>query len=864
MTNKRSKGLVLFLCLISLLLLTYWLLPTILTSLFSHLTGNEVFVEELILSQGYIKGLQVRDSDFTFRTKEARVAKPFSGLLRRDLDEIALVEPSIYLTTLSGANTELSFIKNLPKIRSLRIERGLLRLTDKGSNYELVISDLRVNIRDYSPKGGGKMGFNFRYKLYDRVGGQDIITGAVSGDSIIKPYFGDLALGGDIDLSVESISSTTISTGQLKAKGPFAYEKKTLSINELSLDVSDIMAKTDKGNISLGPLSAKTKVFLDTKTNEVQLTKLTGFLKTIGNFKGDIDIKLAEDYSYRSNLTIPRIDIKTFVELMKPLLSDNLRQWSLSGKASVEATFKGNFREGRPYLEGVASVNLTEGSFLSQDALKAGQGIAADLVVNLKYPQSVKKKTVQVSSNTRLIEGEFLWDRFYVNLKDKPLAFETGLFLPVDSTEVLELAIKTDLMTTGDYRVFILDPFGQWQFKANLYGVDIKALQGSAFKDSLSSLYPLLKDSDMSGSVDLEIDSHMKHKRLMMQGYMDIKWLSFLSLSKDIELKGLNARLPIFISQATNAAFSDNGVGFVSIDKLRIKNIELSNISMPLRSEGNRLTLSESLKLGFLDGSLELDSLEAGIDFDNDLWLKGSIRLSETNIAPITEALGFGSFSGRLNSYIHNIKLKGKSISTEGQIDIELFGGRVVVSNIYGQVPFNYIGADIEFNDIDLERLTETIKIGRITGIVKGSVKDLEIQYGQAASFVMDIETVPVEGVRQVVSTDAVENISILGTGAEGLSKVLSTGINQFFKEFPYKRLGLRCTLENDVFTIRGKIIEGGKEYIIKRGLLRGIDVINHNPENTISFREMQTRLNAIFQKNENRKERPEMQGGQR
>ena len=53
--------------------------------------------------------------------------------------------------------------------------------------------------------------------------------------------------------------------------------------------------------------------------------------------------------------------------------------------------------------------------------------------------------------------------------------------------------------------------------------------------------------------------------------------------------------------------------------------------------------------------------------------------------------------------------------------------------------------------------------------------------------------------------------------------------------------------LNNDQFSINGTIHEGGKEYLVRRGFLRGVDVVNQNPNNVISFRDMRERTQRIF-----------------
>jgi hypothetical protein len=130
-----------------------------------------------------------------------------------------------------------------------------------------------------------------------------------------------------------------------------------------------------------------------------------------------------------------------------------------------------------------------------------------------------------------------------------------------------------------------------------------------------------------------------------------------------------------------------------------------------------------------------------------------------------------------------------------------------------------------------------------MTGVVRGALRDFVMEYGQPASFVLELESVPTRGVPQRISMDAIQSISILGTGAES---ALSRGVTRLFREYPYRRIGLRCTLKNDRFTVRGTIHEDGREYLVRRGLLRGVDVVNQNPENVISFRDMQERLRRL------------------
>jgi len=155
------------------------------------------------------------------------------------------------------------------------------------------------------------------------------------------------------------------------------------------------------------------------------------------------------------------------------------------------------------------------------------------------------------------------------------------------------------------------------------------------------------------------------------------------------------------------------------------------------------------------------------------------------------------------------------------------------------------IGADVNASLIDLERLSAALGVGRITGRLSGSVEGLRIAYGQPVAFHLKMESVPTKGVGQSVSLKAVNSISLVSTGS-GLSGLGSSLMTRFFQEFPYEKIGFECGLKNDVFSVRGIIHEDGVEYLVKRRLFGGINVINRNPDNRIGFSDMVERAKRV------------------
>jgi hypothetical protein len=188
-------------------------------------------------------------------------------------------------------------------------------------------------------------------------------------------------------------------------------------------------------------------------------------------------------------------------------------------------------------------------------------------------------------------------------------------------------------------------------------------------------------------------------------------------------------------------------------------------------------------------------------------------------------------------------------ITTDGTAGIYAFDGAIIANSVRIEQPFSPVrafAADLDFEQIDLAQFTDVMQFGTMTGVMNGTVKGLEISQGQPAAFVADFETIPARGVRQTISFDAVENISILGTG-RGFQAAISRGLFSFIDVFRYDKIGFQTTLKNDNFRIRGKVVKDGTEYFVK-GVFFGpsINVINRNPGQSVSFKSMLERISRI------------------
>lgn len=165
----------------------------------------------------------------------------------------------------------------------------------------------------------------------------------------------------------------------------------------------------------------------------------------------------------------------------------------------------------------------------------------------------------------------------------------------------------------------------------------------------------------------------------------------------------------------------------------------------------------------------------------------------------------------------------------------------ISISNVFS--PIASLKLSIVIKDIDLSKVTETFEFGHISGILEGFIKDLTITNGQAESFTVHIQTVKRKGISREISVEALENISVIGSGSS--SAILNKGIYSFFKKYRYNKIGFRGGLRNDNFLLLGVMVEGNRSYLVKGTLLPpSVNVISYTQN--ISFSEMVNRLKRV------------------
>jgi hypothetical protein len=289
------------------------------------------------------------------------------------------------------------------------------------------------------------------------------------------------------------------------------------------------------------------------------------------------------------------------------------------------------------------------------------------------------------------------------------------------------------------------------------------------------------------------------------------------------------------------------------VEKMQLPYLGEQTLALNFDVSPNRLVLRQPPALRLFSGRIDLGPVALTNLFHEHAVLETHISATGIEIDSLLKGIWSQPTGGVLAGRLESVRLENNRLTSQGTMAIDIFDGSIDiidpgvfwpgVSGPLTSIPVFFTNSRI--NDLGLEKMTAGTAFGKIQGILRGSATDVEIVNGQPQKFELRLETVPKKGVQQKINLRAVESIASLGGGGSPFVG-LAGSFASFFREFPYWKIGIAASLENDVFRVNGTIKKDGKEYLVKKSGFSGVDVVNLNPNNRISFKDMVKRIKRI------------------
>jgi hypothetical protein len=243
---------------------------------------------------------------------------------------------------------------------------------------------------------------------------------------------------------------------------------------------------------------------------------------------------------------------------------------------------------------------------------------------------------------------------------------------------------------------------------------------------------------------------------------------------------------------------------------------------------GTDFRLLQSVRVPVLDGGLNIAALQMQRIGAPDMSVRFDAVVEPISMPLLCKAFGWPEFAGTVSGRIPQLALDQGLLTLGGNLDAQVFDGRITVGGLSMRDAFGarpQLSADITLDRLDLAAVTGAFSFGAITGRLSGRIASLELVGWEPVAFAASLYTPPQDRSKRRISQRAVENISSVG-GGSGAAAALERGALRFFKQFDYAKLGISCTLINDVCQIDGIERHGDGYYLVKGSGVPRIDVI--------------------------------------
>jgi len=507
-------------------------------------------------------------------------------------------------------------------------------------------------------------------------------------------------------------------------------------------------------------------------------------------------------------------------------------------------------------LHGKASCSITGGldltnlGFQNPDSSYVGEGIVAAM----KADAEINLTKGRTTAKTRMVvdEGELLWDKFYADFRKNAFSGVCeGAYDGMGRTlklSTVKLQMKDIVALEGEGRILDSDQAPRVDLALRIKQTPLKPVFNIFLVEPFRAETPFLSSIQVDGSVSGALK--LKGSRTDWTARGNCRWVDGALSSEDdgFSIEGVDLDFPVWLRAGQGDIGQTVATGALAIRSMRVPLLPEQAIHISLHALPNHLVAGLSTHLKIPGGELEVgpvaftDMLTSGRSIETSLTMDG------IQLEPLVSGILAQPIQGVMEGRLAPIRLEGETLRSEGQIRAEVLNGEIFlsdfgVSGIFSPGPVLKMNA--RWDNLSLAELTSGTAFGKIEGVLQGHINGLEIAYGQPQAFDLLLETTKKKGVDQKISVKAVDNISQLGGGQSPFIGVAGA-FAAIFKEFPYEKIGIRAFLENDVFRINGTVKEGGKEYLVKRGGISGVNVVNQNPDNRVRFKDMVKRFKRV------------------
>lgn len=691
----------------------------------------------------------------------------------------------------------------------------------------------------------GRLSFAYPYR-------GSLISGIASLNVRAENFPEKRALSGRLEASLNRTSLGSLSAGRMVLGSSFLLDEFKLKLPDFQISCSDAAWKGSSRPLRFDRIQLGSRVEADLKARSMNAKSISLNVSSLNEFRGTAHVFSKPAPGGDLDLESGEMKVAALLDMGMEWLPPDFKQWEPSGSLQLNIALQKKAVPKAP-LNIKLKAGLSGLTFHSPGFDKAAEKLKVDAAWEGEMDLSGRRERVPFRLELSIPAGEMLWSSSFINWKDNPFDLSCTGEWNADSKVIIVSSFLTKFPPVGSFggdMSLLLKKKPEARLALSTDNLDLPGLlefyrqQKGLPENSLN----------IKGESALELDLIWSSAGTSAEGHVKFTNGEISSADGKVKGSGIEADIPFNLSfgkKPENRWFNRTGV------------VSIKNLDTPLGTfkpflveflAAPNLFLFAPVNMEIFGGRVRLGgTVLTQPSFKGGFRGMSTARIEELDLSMIPSSNPDVRLDGKLNAEFSAVTISPDQITTRGVVSAGLYGGRMVMVNTAVFRPFNpsrTIRGDISITGLDLKRLTDSVPFGQITGLVNVDVQDFALSYGQPESFTMNIKSFKKEGIPRKFSLKAVDDLTVLSSGSKSQAppaKLLTTFVNSF----NYDRIGISCSLKNDVFILRGTIVDKGKEYLVRRSQFFGIDVVNAKPNNRISFKDMLGRLNKISQSQE-------------
>ncbi len=479
--------------------------------------------------------------------------------------------------------------------------------------------------------------------------------------------------------------------------------------------------------------------------------------------------------------------------------------------------------EGKSLSNINGNARVRELTFSNEDSTVVGEKVSAKVIFSSDRNLNIWKSEI----NTTTFKGELYFDPVFIDANEGAKDLYGKIDWQVGSNQIALRSLHYEDVKALNLKIDTVIDFDK---KAAISPVQID-IQYAVFPHVYEKyMLPFLLETNVA---DLSTNGSLSGSILIdgdrvVDTDLDLNHLIFEDNQNRFSISNLNGSI------GWGKRYSGKDYTF-SFDAADIYKLRLDASQFAFSNEANSLILKQPVSVPMLDGAVNIENFQVKNPGSEDQSTVMDISLTPVSMTKLSRAFGWPEMNGNLAGYAPNVTYKGGDVDIQGALLIRGFGGTTTIHNLSAEDLFSItpkMSADLQLNNLNLSSLTETFSFGEITGRLEGSIKNLQFVNWSPVHFDAWFGTPAEDNSRHRISQTAVDNLTQVGNGG---ANILSKSFLKFFDSFGYDKLGLGCTLKNNICHMRGVNVSTQSDsrgfYIVKGSGIPRIDIVGFTDE---------------------------------